>query len=239
MFKRRGQIGWTLGLLLGYWILMVAIPFPGKGADPWVLGSNFAQYIDNILLKGHMYKPDFDPEGVISTIPAIAQVLLGYFAGLWLRSNKEQYQKITYLFIIANSFIIVALMWEFAMPINKQLWTSSYVVYTTGLALHFLAFSYWLIDIKGYTQFMKPFLIYGSNAILAYFGSSIVAKTLYLWTFSRADGSTISVKGFLFESILQPIAGNWMGSLLFPIMYIVIWLGILNWFYRKKIFFKI
>lgn len=237
-FNRKGQISWAVGLLLGYWILMALIPFPGK-IDSWSLGSNFAQYIDNILLKGHLYKPDFDPEGLLSTIPAISQVLLGYFTGSWLRSQREPLQKTNGMFIIANLFLVIALIWEYAMPINKQLWTSSYVLYTTGLALHFLAISYWLIDIKGYSKYTKPFVIYGSNAILAYFGSSMMAKTLYLWKFTRADGTVTSVKTFMYESILQPIAGNYGGSLLHPLLYIFLWLGILTWFYKKKIFLKI
>ncbi|HDL19272.1 MAG TPA: DUF5009 domain-containing protein, partial [Bacteroidetes bacterium] len=169
-FKRKGQIIWAVGLLLGYWALMTLIPSPGQGTDPWALGSNFAQYVDNLLLKGHTWKPDFDPEGLISTLPAIVQVLLGYFTGNWLRSNRTGLQKTNGLFITANILLVSALIWKYWMPINKQLWTGSYVLYTSGLALHFLAVSYWLIDIKGYKKFTRPFVIYGSNAILAYFG---------------------------------------------------------------------
>ncbi len=186
-----------------------------------------------------MWKPDFDPEGLISTIPAIAQVLCGYFAGSWLRTKKDPLQKTNGMFITANILLVIAITWEIWMPINKQLWTSSYVFYTTGLALHFLAISYWVIDIKGYTKFTKPFVIYGSNSILAFFGSGMMAKTLYMWTFTGAGGSEISVKGFMYESILRPIGGDWIGSLLHPIFYILLWLAILTWFYRKKIFIKI
>lgn len=238
-FKRKGQIIWAVGLLLSYWALMTLIPFPGQGADPWALGSNFAQYVDNMLLKGHTWKPDFDPEGLISTLPAIVQVLLGYFMGNWLRSNRTGLQKTNGMFITANILLVLALIWKYWMPINKQLWTGSYVLYTSGLALHFLAVSYWLIDIKGYKKFTRPFVIYGSNAILAYFGSSFMAKTFYMWKFSRTDGTETSVTGFIYHSILEPIAGNWGGSLLHPILYIVLWLGILWWFYRRKIFIKI
>lgn len=237
--KRKGQIIWTAGLLFGYWGLMTIIPFSGKGADVWLLGNNFAQYLDNILLEGHMWKPDFDPEGLISTIPAIAQVLLGYFTGIWLKTDKEPLQKTNGMFITANIFLVIAIFWGIWMPVNKQLWTSSYVFYTTGLALHFLAISFWLIDIKGYSKYTKPFVIFGSNAILAYFCSSMTAKTLALWTFTKADGSQISLNGYIYESILRPIGGDWIGSLLFPILYITLWTGILTWFYRKKIFLKI
>ncbi len=237
--KLRGQIFWILGLLLGYWALMTLIPFPGKGADPWAFGSNFAQYVDNLLLKGHMWKPDFDPEGIISTIPAIATVLLGYLTGQWLRSARQPLEKTNGMFIAANILLVLALIWEFWMPLNKQLWTSSYVLFTAGLALHVLAMSYWLIDVKGITRGTQPLIVYGSNAILAYFGSTLMAKTFYKWTFTLDDGTVTSVTGFLYGSILQPLFGNWLGSLLHPVLYILIWWGILSWFYRKRIFIKI
>lgn len=238
-FKLRGQIIWAVVLLLGYWGLMTLVPFPGKGEDPWAFGGNFAQYLDNLILKGHMWKPDFDPEGLVSTLPAIVQVLLGYFTGTWLRSEREPYQKVTGMFIAANALIVTALIWQFAIPLNKQLWTPSYVFYTTGIGLHFLAVSYWLVDIKQYTRGIRPFVIYGSNAILAYFCSSMMAKTLYLWKFTRPDGSLVSVTGFIYGSILRPIAGEWIGSLLHPLLYLGLWLAILSWFYRRKIFIRI
>ncbi|MBN2357144.1 DUF5009 domain-containing protein [candidate division KSB1 bacterium] len=237
--KQRGQIIWTAVLLLGYWPLMTLIPFPGRGEDVWALGSNFAQYFDNLFLKGHMYKPDFDPEGLISTIPAIAQVMLGYFTGQWLRSQREELQKTNGMFIAGNVLIVLGMIWDFLMPINKQLWTSSYVLYTTGIGLNFLAVSYWLIDIKGYTSFTRPFVIYGSNAILAYFGSSIMAKTMYMWKVTLADGTETSLKGWFYQKLLLPWAGDWGASLLHPLLYIVIWLGILYWLYKKRIFIKI
>jgi len=237
--RQRGQIIWMIVLLLGYWPLMTLIPFPGKGAGDWLLGSNLAQYFDNLFLKGHMYKPDFDPEGMISTIPAVAEVLMGYFTGQWLRSQREELQKTNGMFIAGNVAIVTGMVWNFLMPINKQLWTSSYVLYTSGIALNFLAMSYWLIDIRGYTKFTRPFVIYGSNAILAYFGSSIMAKTMYKWTFTRVDGTEMSLKGWVYEKLLHPIGGDWGASLLHPILYILIWWAILAWFYKKKIFIKL
>jgi predicted acyltransferase len=237
--KTRGQIITIGALLLGYWGLMTLIPFPGKGSDPWALGSNFAQYIDNIVLKGHMYKPDFDPEGLISTIPAICNTLLGYLTGVWLRSERSSSEKTNGMFIAANVSIFVALIWKYWMPLNKQLWTSSYVLYTTGIALNILAISYWLIDVKGHRKGLFPFIVYGSNAILAYFCSSFMAKSFYLWKITLSDGTVTSIKGFIYNNILQPFAGNWIGSLLHPLLYILLWFGILFLLYRKKIYVRI
>lgn len=236
---KKGRIIAVSGLLLGYWAAMTLIPFPGKGDDPWSLGSNFAKYIDSQVLKGHMFTPDFDPEGLISTIPAIATTLFGFLTGQWLRSPRQPLQKTTGLFVAANASLLVAIIWEIWMPLNKQLWTSSYVLYTLGVALHCLAVSYWLIDIKGYSSGTRPFVIFGSNAILAYFGSTFVVKCLYHWKLTLADGSRMTVSGYIFEHILQPLLGNWIGSLVYPILHLLLWFGILTWLHRRRIFLKI
>ncbi len=234
-FKRRGQIITIVSILLGYWAVMTLIPFPGKG-DVWALGSNFAQYLDNLLLKNHMWKPDFDPEGIVSAFPAIVNTLLGYLTGQWLRSERTPLEKTNGMFIAANVLLVLAITWANWMPLNKQLWTSSYVLYTTGLALHFLAISYWLIDVKGYQKGLYPFIVYGSNAIIAYAGSSFIAKNLFWWKFGPNE---ISMKGFIYQRLLVPIFGNWIGSLIFPVLYILLIFWLVSILYKKKIFIKI
>ena len=237
---KKGQIAWIVGLLLGYWALMTLIPFPGKEGDPWLLGGNFAQYIDNIILKGYLYKPDFDPEGVVSTIPAIAQVLLGYCTGDWLRSGRNAQEKTIGMFVIANVFLFLGIIWNQWMPINKQLWTSSYVVYTTGIALHFFAIAYWLIDVKECRKAGYPFVVFGSNAIFVYAASSLMTSTLIeVFRFTLPDGTGAPVWRIIFSSFFQPVFGSYLGSLMFAVVYVSIWLGIMNIFYRKKVFIKI
>lgn len=236
---KRGQVVVIAGLLLGYWAMMTLIPFPGKGEDPWAFGGNFAQHIDNLILQGHMWKPDFDPEGLISTIPAIATTLFGFLTGNWLRSQHTPLEKACGLFVAANLSLVIALIGEIWMPLNKQLWTSSYVLYTLGLALHFLAVSYWLIDIKGKKWGTKPFVVFGSNAILAYFGSTFVVKCLSWWKLTLTEGTQISASSYIYKSILQPAFGDWAGSLVYPILHLLLWLGILTWLYRRRIFLKI
>ena len=237
--RLRGQIFWILALLLGYWGLMTLVPFPGKGPDAWAFGHNFAQYVDNLVLKGHMWKPDFDPEGIVSTIPAVATVLLGYLTGQWLRTRRQPYEKTVGLFVAGDVLIVLALFWTYWMPLNKQLWTSSYVLYTGGIALNALAVSYWLIDIHHVRRGVRPFVVYGSNAILAFFGSTFMAKTFYKVTFRLGDGSRTSITGYLFGHILRPLFGNWLGSLVHALLYILIWWAVLEWMYRRRIFIKI
>jgi len=231
----------TVLLLIGYWLAMALIPFPGRGEEVWALNSNLAQYLDGLLLKGHVYKKDigFDPEGVLSTFPAVGQVLLGYFTGQWLRSPAEPLQKTNGMFIAGNIAIVLGLAWSLVMPINKQLWTSSYVLYSSGIALNLLAVSYWVIDLKGYGRYAKPFVIFGSNAILAFFGSGIMAKTMMLCKVTRQDGTQISLKELVYHNLLRPVFGDWGASLIHALLFILIWLAVLTWFYRKKIFIKL
>jgi len=238
-FKKKGIIAALLALLLGYWGLMTLIPFPGLGEDPWILGGNFAQYFDNLLLKGHMWKKDYDPEGIVSTLPAIATVLFGYFAGEWLRSDRQSLEKTNGLFIAGTIAIIITLFWQEWMPLNKALWTSSYSVYTAGLASLCLAVSYWWLDIKGKEKGSKIFVVFGMNSIFAFVGSSFLAKNLYWWKFTLSDGSQVLLKGIFYNNLVTPIFGDWLGSLLYAILNIVLWWAILSWMYRRKIFFKI
>ena len=237
--KTRGQIIATLALIFGYWGLMTLIPFPGKGEDVWALGGNFAQYVDNLLLKGHLWKPDFDPEGIISTLPAIATVMFGYFTGKWLRTERTPLEKTNGMFIAGALALLLTMFWQHWMPLNKALWTSSYAVFTAGMALHCLAVSYWWIDIKGNTKLTKGFVAFGSNSILAFAGSSFLAKNFYWWKFNLADGTQISIKGLLYNDLITPVFGNWLGSLLYAILNILLWWGIVSWMHRKKIFIKI
>jgi predicted acyltransferase len=215
---------------------MTLIPFPGRGEGSWLLGSNLAQYIDNLLLKNHMWTPDFDPEGFLSTIPAIAQTVLGYQVGMWIRSDREPLEKCSRLFLAANLLLVAGIIWNLWLPINKQLWTSSYVLYTTGFAVHFLAAAYYIIDIKKITWFARPFLVVGSNAIFAYVGSSMLAKTLGKITVGPEG---MSIKGFIVSKLLLPVFGNYPGSLIYALLYVALWVGLLAILYKKKIHIKI
>ena len=165
--------------------------------------------------------------------------MFGYFTGAWLRSHREPLEKTNGMFIAGAFAILLTMFWEHWIPLNKALWTSSYAVFTVGMALHCLAVSYWWIDIQGNTKLTKGFVAFGSNSILAFAGSSFLAKNFYWWKFTLSDGSQTSIKGFLYNDIIAPIAGNWPGSLLYAILNILLWWGIVSWMYRKKIFVKI
>ncbi|MGB9773600.1 MAG: acyltransferase family protein [Bacteroidota bacterium] len=239
VFKTRAQVIITVLLLLIYWALMKLVPVPGYGAGILAKEGNLAQYIDNLILKGHMWTPTWDPEGFLSTIPAITTTLLGVFTGQFLRSNREPLQKTSTLFLLGNVALVIGVIWDMWFPINKNLWTSSYVIFTGGMALLFLATCYYLIDVKKSTWWTKPFVIYGTNAITVYVLSGILARILILVKIPQAEGTSVLLKTFIYQNYFASWAGPTNGSLFFALAYIILWLGIMTIFYKKAIFIKI
>lgn len=242
--NKKWQIGWTISLLAVYWILVKLVPVPGYGAGVLEAKGSLCWYIDSNLLAGHTWKgapaPGFDPEGILSTLPAICTVMFGVFAGDWIRSNREQYEKVSGLFVAGITGLVLAEILKGWLPINKNLWTSTYSIFMAGMALIFLAMCYWLIDIKGYKSWGKPFIVFGSNAILVFSLASLVAKISYKVKWLQADGSEITLSSYLYKTLFASWAGvNEFSSLLYPIVYLLLWLGIMWILYRKNIFVKI
>jgi predicted acyltransferase len=157
-------------LLLGYWALQALVPAPGVLPGMYEKGADLGAYIDRAVFgTAHLWSGSrtWDPEGLLSTLPAIATCLSGVFVGLWLRSARPALERTNGLFVVGWAAVVVGLMWSPLFPINKSLWTSSYVVFTSGLACIFLAICFWLADIKGWHAWGKLFQMFGMNAIAA------------------------------------------------------------------------
>ena len=239
----RSQIAWIVGLLAGYWLLVKLVPVPGYGAGVLEPTGNLCWYVDSVLLTGHTWRgapvPGFDPEGIVSTIPAIATTLLGVMTGHWLRSTRSQEEKTAWMFVGGNILLLLGAILDMWLPINKNLWTSTYTVFMAGWALVCFATFYWLIDVKGYTRWAKPCVIYGMNAIAAFVMAGIVGRLLGLIRWQLDDGSVISLKNFIFERFFLPLGSPVNASLLFAIafvlgLYLFVWV-----LYRKKWFLKV
>ena len=205
----RGQILVAAGLLLGYWALMTRVPVPGFGPGDLARGHDLASYLDRLLLPGHTYKPDYDPEGLLSTLPAIATTLLGVLAGHWLRSGRERHELDSGLFVAGVAAVVGGSAWAATFPINKALWTSSFVLLSGGLALIGLATCYWLVDLRGYRRWSYPFRVFGANPIAAYTLAAVAARVLNMPTIAGAGGRKLSVHRWLYDgqllTLLSPI----------------------------------
>jgi predicted acyltransferase len=238
----RGQAIVVAILLLGYWALMTLVPVPGIGAGVLEPGQDLGAYLDRTLLGTHhlwRFSGTWDPEGLLSTLPAIGTVLTGSLAGFWIRSGRGALDKTVGLFIAGNIGLVLGLIWHAAFPINKPIWTSSYVLFTSGFACHFLALCYWLIDVKGYRRWAHPFVIYGTNAIAAFFLSSLMARGMNLVRWETAAGETIALKTWLFQNFFLSWASPINASLAFALTYVLFWLGIMALFYRRGLFIKV
>ncbi len=241
---RRGQIVATLGCLLGYWVLMRFVPVPGFGVpthgfpllDP---DRNIVAWLDRQLLMGHLYEVTRDPEGVLSTIPAIATSLLGLLTGEWLRSERSARAKALGMAVWGVMGLAAGEVLNAWFPINKKLWTSSYVIFTAGFALVCLAACYWILDVNRWRRWATPFLVFGMNAIAAYVFAGIVAHWIGRMEVRLADGSLVSWQELAYQRVFSGLGSPANASLLYAIVFVAIcWVAMWG-LYRKEIFVKI
>jgi predicted acyltransferase len=242
----RGQIISIAILFAAYWLMMFFIAVPEIGAGIFEKGKNFAAYIDSIFLTGHMWgaTKTWDPEGLISTLPAIATVLFGTLTGDYLRkSEHSKIEKSAWMFTAGAALLLIGAALDMWMPINKSIWTVSYSVFMAGWALCVFGIFYFLIDAKGFKTWAHPFIVYGMNAIFVFVLSGLVAKSMGYWKFNvqLSDGTfaDVSIKTIIMQNIFDKLFSPINSSLAFAIcfigfMYIIIWV-----MYKKKIFVKV
>jgi len=227
-------------LLIGYWLLLLAF---GR-ADPFALETNLVRAIDlKILGENHVWGGfgiPFDPEGLLSTLPAVVTVLLGTLTGRMIQAAPRLRSAVLRILLAGIGAVVLGRLWDPVFPINKALWTSSYVLYTAGLAMLFLSVLLWLIDVRGYRRWAYPFVVFGMNPLFLYALSAVWVRTyIYLIKFETADGTSMNAYKWLYQSIFVPIAGPLNGSLLFAISHVFLFWLILLLLYKKRIFIKI
>jgi len=238
----RGRILWLIGLLASYWLMMRFIPVPGIGAGVLEPGENFAAWVDSLFLGGHMwsyYNGEWDPEGIVSTIPAIATTLFGVLTGQWLRSSLPERKKVAGMVCAGLVLLIAGYILDRWLPINKSIWTSTFSIFMAGVALVCLAFFHWLIDIADFSRWAKPFIILGLNPITVYVLSEVFDATLRSLNLSMVLAQEIDCQSYLFKSFCTPIAESETASLLYALltllfMYLIAWI-----MWRKRLFIKI
>lgn len=231
----RGQAIWAAALLLGYWGLMALVPVPGHAAGDLGKEWNLAAYLDRALLgPAHIWRVSrvYDPEGILSTVPAVGTTLLGGLAGGWLRSGRAPGVLMRGLVGAGVAGVAAGWLWGLAFPINKPLWTSSYVLYTAGWALLALAACYWVIEMRGRTGWARPFVVFGVNALALYFLSSLAAKLLGM---IRVGEPPRSLQWWLYTQLFAPWAAPINASLAYAIAYLLLWWAIMWALYRAGI----
>jgi predicted acyltransferase len=235
------QILCTALLLFCYWIMMAFVPVPGIGAGVLEPGQNFATYIDSLVLKNHLWSnyPPWDPEGIGTTIPAVASTLFGVLTGHWLRTQHSGDSRAMGMMIAGLFLLALGQILDSWIPINKNLWSSSYSIFMAGWALICFALCHWIVDVKHYTKWSKGLAIFGMNPIAAYTLSILLDGLLMIIRWQGPDRHGIRLKFFVFDHFFALFAGPRIGSFLYSIGFMMVIFLCVWIMYRKRWFLKV
>jgi predicted acyltransferase len=230
------------GALIGYYIIMCFIPVPGVGYANLNPETNMGAWLDRLVFTtNHLWSEShtWDPEGLLGTLPAIGTGLVGIMAGTWLkRTDRDDSTKVTWLFVYGILAVAVSLIWDLFFPINKALWTSSFVLYTGGLGTMALATLYWLIDVQGCKRFTAFFVAFGMNAITAYILADIVPGLIALVKVNL-NGQRVDLYSYAYQTLFVPYFTPVNASVLDAIAFVVLVWFMVWLLYRNKIIIKV
>ncbi|MGA7616417.1 MAG: DUF5009 domain-containing protein [Thermoanaerobaculia bacterium] len=241
----RQQLAILGGILVGYWAVMTLVPVPGTG----VIGAQLldrpelvlSAWLDRIVFGPHLWAQTktWDPEGLLSTVPAVGTVILGVLAGRWIGSGRPLQERLNGLFAVGSLTMVAGLAWNWVFPINKNLWTSSYVLFTAGMGAVTLATCIWIIDVKKMRGWSKPFVVFGINPILAFAGSAFMARMIYSLIKVTYQGRTVPIEAAIYHGAFASWLPPRPASLAFAICFVLLWLAILWPLHERNIIIKI
>jgi predicted acyltransferase len=236
LYLSRRALVWVTGAcLVIYWMLMTLVPVPGFGPGVLTKEGNLERYVDSLFLTGHMYgvTKTWDPEGILSTIPAFATILFGVLAGYLLRGPESRLEKTARLFVHGAALLFTGTFIDYFFPINKNLWTTSYAVFMAGLAMQVFAVSFYLIDVRGWQRWARPLVIYGSNAITVYVIAGLLARSLGVLQWKDPLYQT------LFAWIGEMVGDLRVGSVAYAVVFVLLLYSVALFMYRRRWFVKL
>ena len=231
-FKTQVWIGAVI--LIAYWLVMTLIPTPGEGKVMLERGVNLAAWIDSKFLPGRMWQGTWDPEGILSTFPSIVSGITGLLAGQLLISKRQHTDKVIYLMILGLVSTVAGYVWGLIFPVNENLWTSSFVLVSSGVASMVLGAAYYVVDIRGYQTGTKPGIIFGANSIAVYVLAEFFALVLYLLPIGSATLNIHAVNFFSGLGLSRELAG-----LIYSLFFVCVNFIPAYILYQKKIFIKL
>ena len=240
----RGRILWLIGLCAVYLAAMLFVPYQDAQGNQFrgllLFGNNFAAWLDHTVLgANHVYYRSatpfaFDPEGLWSTLPAVASCLSGVLLAQWLQAERSLVQKIRGLLLCGVVAVWLAELWHFSLPINKSLWTPSFVLLSSGYCAIALAACLWLCDLKRWRNWSAPFVVFGANAMLFFMLAGIAARLLGMFSVGQN-----SLHSWLFNSLFQPVFGDYNGSLAFAVSFLLLSYLLMHWCYKRGYLLKV
>jgi predicted acyltransferase len=227
----RGQILWIAGLLAAYWMMMTLVPVPGFGPGRLDVEGNFAHYIDQLVLGRHNYlhTKTWDPEGLVSTLPAIATALLGVLAGHILRLRRTLAERTTWLFVAGSVLLLAGVICSAWLPINKKLWTDSFCLFMAGLDFTVFAIFLWFVDGQGWRRPVQPLVIFGMNSIVLYMASEGLAEFL----------DAAGLQQPIYRTVFVPLASPANASLLYSHAFVAVIYVVAYFLYRRGWFLRV
>jgi predicted acyltransferase len=241
-FGRRAQLWVGAALLLFYWALLALVPVPGGQPPNLDPETNLGAWIDRTLLGVdhlHSQSRTWDPESLLGALPAIASGLIGMLAGEWMRKTPEPLRLLSDLMVGGAVLLALGLVWNAVFPINKNLWTSSFVLYTSGIALLCFGVVYWLVDIKGYIRWAKPFAIFGVNPLFVYIFSSLTTSLMYTVRWIDAAGAVQTPQAWVYHHLLRSWLGPLDASLGYALLQVFFCLAAAWALYQNRVYIKV
>ncbi|TNE72971.1 DUF1624 domain-containing protein [bacterium] len=245
-FKPKQLFYIGVGTLVFYWLMMNYFPFSAQidGEQVDLTGSlehgkNLAAYIDfHVFGTNHVYFKNlplpYDPEGLFSTFTAVVSCIAGVLTGYYLSNSEKLEVKISTLFFWGVLLLVIGEIMDYGFPINKTIWTPSYVIFMSGMALLFLAMCMFLVDLKGIKNWSALFIVFGSNAIAFFMLSGLFGRLILM---PQING--MRLKSWIFDTVFAPYFGNYIGSIAFSVVFMSILYSVMYWLYKKKIFWKV
>lgn len=225
-------------ILIGYWYLLTQVPVPGGTGEPLSMLNNWVGYLDKqLFLPVHLYK-NFDPEGLLSTLPAIATTLSGVLTGVLLLTSQSKHTKCCLMLFMGGVFLCVGWLWGYSFPINKNLWTSSFVLWVGGISLIVFALCFYIIDIAGYIKWSLPFKIFGMNALFIFIFHVLLLKIQSVFTAPLPNGTSDNLRAVIADSLFGMFSQQNAG-LLYAVVFLFLNFLVAAFLYQRKIFFKL
>jgi predicted acyltransferase len=238
----RGQLAVTLLVMVVHWLVLTQLQVPGFGAGVLTPQGNASRYVDQAVLGHYAYMFDMgekSPYGLLVIFSSLSTTLIGVLAGHWLRSNRPQPEKVMGLFAAGFALFVLAYAWNLALPINKLMWTGSFVALTAGLSLVVLGAIYWALSLDPAARWAWPLKVAGVNALVFYVFAQLLQRVLVYGRLRLDDGATVRLRVLIYERLFMPWVSGRFAALIYTLTFLLVCFAAMAFLYRRRIFVRL